>query len=131
MRVVLVVDDNATSLTILNGMLKDSYKVYPVNSGSSALRLLETRIPDLILLDVEMPEMNGFEVMEKISSDPRLAGIPVIFLSGLTEPELEAMAFNVGAVDYLPKPVDHLVLKARLKYHIDVAEKLKTTAAQT
>src|SRR5881275_119124 len=83
---ILVVDDTAANLQVLAGMLKDrGYKVRPVPSGKLALLAAKREPPDLILLDINMPEMNGYEVCEQLKADELLAGIPVIFISALTD----------------------------------------------
>ena len=91
---ILVVDDTPTNLQVLAGMLKDrGYKVRPVPSGKLALQAARRDSPDLILLDINMPEMNGFEVCEQLKADEMLKGIPVIFISALTEQLDKVKAF--------------------------------------
>src|SRR5438874_8884668 len=102
---ILVVDDTAANLQVLAGMLKDrGYKVRPVPSGKLALLAARRDPPDLILLDINMPEMNGYEVCEHLKADDTLKGIPVIFISALTEQLDKVKAFAIGGVDYLTKP---------------------------
>src|SRR3989440_11358459 len=103
---ILVVDDTPANLQVLAGMLKDrGYKVRPVPSGKLALAAARRDPPDLILLDINMPEMNGYEVCEHLKADDALRGIPVIFISALTEQLDKVRAFATGGVDYLTKPV--------------------------
>jgi sigma-B regulation protein RsbU (phosphoserine phosphatase) len=116
---ILVVDDTAANLQVLAGMLKDrGYKVRPVPSGKLALLAARRDPPDLILLDINMPEMNGFEVCEHLKADDQLKGIPVIFISALTEQLDKVKAFAIGGVDYLTKPFQMEELHARVETHL-------------
>jgi phosphoserine phosphatase RsbU/P len=116
---ILVVDDAPTNLQVLSGMLKDrGYKVRPVPSGKLALLAARKDPPDLILLDINMPEMNGYEVCEHLKADDDLKGIPVIFISALTEPLDKVKAFGVGGVDYIIKPFQMEELHARVETHL-------------
>jgi serine phosphatase RsbU (regulator of sigma subunit) len=116
---ILVVDDTAANLQVLAGMLKDrGYKVRPVLSGKLALLAAQRDPPDLILLDINMPEMNGYEVCEQLKADEKLKGIPIIFISALTEPLDKVKAFAIGGVDYLTKPFQMEELHARVETHL-------------
>ena len=116
---ILVVDDTPANLQVLAGMLKDrGYKVRPVPSGKLALLAAERDPPDLILLDINMPEMNGYEVCEHLKAADSLQGIPVIFISALTEPLDKVKAFAIGGVDYLTKPFQMEELHARVETHL-------------
>jgi sigma-B regulation protein RsbU (phosphoserine phosphatase) len=116
---ILVVDDTAANLQVLAGMLKDrGYKVRPVPSGKLALLAAQRDPPDLILLDINMPEMNGYEVCERLKATEQLQGIPVIFISALTEPLDKVKAFAMGGVDYLIKPFQMEELQARVETHL-------------
>src|SRR5947199_4184842 len=116
---ILVVDDTPANLQVLTGMLKDrGYKARPVPSGKLALLAARKDPPDLILLDINMPEMNGYEVCEQLKADDQLKGIPVIFISALTEPLDKVKAFAIGGVDYLTKPFQMEELHARVKTHL-------------
>jgi sigma-B regulation protein RsbU (phosphoserine phosphatase) len=116
---ILVVDDAPANLQVLTGMLKDrGYKARPVPSGKLALLAARHDPPDLILLDINMPEMNGYEVCERLKADDRLQGIPVIFISALTEPLDKVKAFSIGGVDYLTKPFQMEELHARVETHL-------------
>ncbi len=115
----MVVDDAPTNLQVLSGMLKDrGYKVRPVPNGKLALQAARKDPPDLILLDINMPEMNGYEVCEQLKADDDLKGIPVIFISALTEPLDKVKAFGVGGVDYVIKPFQMEELHARVETHL-------------
>src|SRR3954469_23589781 len=116
---ILVVDDTPANLQVLAGMLKDrGYKVRPVPSGKLALLAARCDPPDLILLDINMPEMNGYEVCEQLKADDKLKGIPVIFISALNENLDKVKAFAIGGVDYLPKPFQMEELHARVETHL-------------
>lgn len=116
---ILVVDDTAANLQVLAGMLKDrGYKVRPVPSGKLALLAARRDPPDLILLDINMPEMNGYEVCEQLQADVQLRGIPVIFISALTEQLDKVKAFATGGLDYITKPFQMEELHARVETHL-------------
>ena len=116
---ILVVDDTPANLQVLAGMLKDrGYKVRPVPSGKLALQAARHDPPDLILLDINMPDMNGYEVCEQLKADDKLKGIPIIFISALTEQLDKVKAFAIGGVDYLTKPFQMEELHARVETHL-------------
>ena len=116
---ILVVDDTPANLQVLAGMLKDrGYKVRPVPGGKLALLAARRDPPDLILLDINMPEMNGYEVCEHLKSDESLKGIPVIFISALTDQLDKVKAFATGGVDYITKPFQMEELHARVETHL-------------
>ncbi len=116
---ILIVDDTPTNLQVLTGMLKErGYKVRPVPSGKLALLAAHKNPPDLILLDINMPEMNGYEVCERLKADITLQKIPVIFISALTEQLDKVKAFATGGVDYITKPFQMEELHARVETHL-------------
>jgi putative two-component system response regulator len=117
---ILVVDDNLANLKILHEILKDIYIVYQASSGEQALQYLETVIPDLILLDIKMPGMSGLDVISRLKQDPLWLEIPVIFLTVLEEKSTEEYAFQMGAVDYIHKPVSAGILLKRIHLHIEL-----------
>src|SRR5271170_653235 len=118
-KTVLLVDDAPANIQIVNSILKDIYKIRIATSGAKALELAKvTPPPDLILLDVMMPEMDGYEVCTHLKLDPVTRDIPVIFLTGQTEVEDETRGFEVGAVDYIHKPFSPAVVKARVHTHL-------------
>ncbi|MGD9504490.1 MAG: ATP-binding protein [Syntrophobacteraceae bacterium] len=121
---ILVVDDNPTNLQLLVRMLKDQgYKARPALNGKLALRAAAREVPDLILLDVNMPEMNGYEVCERLKKDERLAGVPVIFVSALNETVDKVKAFAAGGVDYVTKPFQFREIEARVAVHIELCRR--------
>src|SRR5437016_3046421 len=116
---VLVVDDTPSNIQIVNSILKDFYKVRIATNGAKALELVKVApAPNLILLDVMMPDMDGYEVCTRLKLDPDTRDIPVIFLTGQTEVEDETKGFDVGAVDYIHKPFSPAVVKARVQTHL-------------
>jgi putative two-component system response regulator len=118
-KAILLVDDNATNLTAGKNMLKDAYKVYPVPSAEIMFDLLENVEADLILLDVEMPDMNGFEALKKLKDDKRYADIPVVFLTMKTDEGSELEGLSLGAIDYVTKPFCAPLLLKRISNHLD------------
>jgi len=117
---ILVVDDNAVNLKALQEILKNNYKVYLAPSGERALAFLERAVPDLILLDIEMPGMDGLEVINRLKQDSRWLDIPVIFLTALEDRAKEEQAFQMGAVDYILKPISAGVVMKRIHLHIEL-----------
>ena len=118
-KIVLVVDDAPANIQIVNSILKDIYRLRIATNGDKALELVKTApVPDLVLLDVIMPGMDGYEVCRRLKADPETRDIPVIFLTGQTEIEDETRGFEVGAVDYIHKPFSPPVVKARVQTHL-------------
>jgi signal transduction histidine kinase len=118
---ILVVDDTPANLHLLSGMLKDrGCKVRPVSSGQEALQAARRIPPDLILLDINMPEMNGYEVCRRLKADPELKDIPVLFISALSETADKVKAFGAGGVDYVIKPFQFAEVDARVQTHLEL-----------
>src|SRR5271168_633982 len=118
-KVILVVDDAPANIQIALAILKDTYQVRVATNGAKALELAASDpVPDLVLLDVVMPGMDGFEVCTRFKDDPKTKDIPVIFLTGQTEIEDETRGFEVGGVDYIHKPFSPAVVKARVHTHL-------------
>jgi sigma-B regulation protein RsbU (phosphoserine phosphatase) len=116
--VVLAVDDTPENLDVVKGILVPEYKVKAVNNGAAALKLAQKQPPDIILLDVMMPDMDGHEVCRQLKANPVTAGIPVIFLTAKDQTADEAEGFSLGAADYIHKPVNPPILQARVKTHV-------------
>ena len=113
---ILIVDDTPENIDVLSNLLKDSYKVKAAVNGRTALAIAAKEPkPDLILLDVMMPEMDGYEVCQKLKADPLTAAIPVIFVTAKSEVEDEQRGFALGAVDYITKPISPPIVLARVK----------------
>jgi serine phosphatase RsbU (regulator of sigma subunit) len=118
-KLVLVVDDAPANLQVMHSILKDDFKIRVATSGAKALDLVKAKPqPDLILLDVMMPEMDGYELCGILKATPEARDIPVIFLTGKTEADDETKGFEVGAVDYIHKPFSPAVVKARVHTHL-------------
>jgi PAS domain S-box-containing protein len=115
---IVLVDDNLATLNQGKALLQSFYKVYTVQSAATLFENLEFDIPDLILLDVEMPEMDGFETIKKLKADPRYKDIPVIFLTAKSDEESERKGFSLGAVDYIAKPFSGPLLQKRISNQI-------------
>lgn len=115
---ILVVDDQSSNLEVLRGILCDSYVLAFAKSGEQALEAAKRHCPDLILLDIMMPGMDGYEVCRRLKADPGLSYVPVIFVTALGETGDEALGFAVGGVDYITKPVSAAVVRARIRTHI-------------
>lgn len=126
---LLLVDDEPVNLRVLNTILAKDYQLIFAKSGEEALRLAGQKLPDLILSDVMMPQMTGFELCIALKSNPDTAAVPVIFVTALEEEHDEARGFEVGGVDYITKPVSAPVVKARVATHLSLvkAEELKLT----
>ena len=130
-KLVLVVDDATANLQVVHAMLKDDFRIRVATSGAKALALVKDKPqPDLILLDVTMPEMDGYEVCTILKATPESRDIPVIFLTGKTEADDETKGFDVGAVDYIHKPFSPAVVKARVHTHLVLREAREQLAQQ-
>jgi signal transduction histidine kinase len=130
-KLILIVDDTPLNIGVISGALKDCYKTKVATNGQKALALASAEEkPDLILLDVRMPEMDGYEVCSRLKTDPATREIPVIFLTGQTGAEEEARGFEVGGVDYVHKPFSPAVVKARVQTHLQLREAHETIARQ-
>lgn len=112
---VLAIDDERLNLNTLHGLLKDEYRMMVATSGELGLRAAATGRPDLILLDITMPGMDGLEVCRRLKSDPLTRSIPVIFITALTNADDETRGLELGAADYITKPFNLAVVKARIR----------------
>jgi putative two-component system response regulator len=116
---ILVVDDTPENLTLMSGLLKDAYKVKVANNGEKALQIAASDSPpELILLDIMMPGMDGYEVCRRLKGDPSTADIPVIFLTARSDMEDEQKGLELGAVDYIIKPISPPIVMVRIKNHL-------------
>jgi diguanylate cyclase (GGDEF)-like protein len=119
----MIVDDNPNNLKVLGSMLQQAgYKVRPALSGDMALRSLQTGLPDVVLLDIRMPLMDGYEVCRRMKDDPTLRDVPVIFISALQDMEDKVHAFQAGGVDYIVKPFQLEEVLVRVRTHLDLAQ---------
>ena len=117
---LLLVDDEPTNLQVLRHILRDDYRLLFAKDGATALTLARTEHPALVLLDIMMPDMTGYEVCKTLKQDADTRDIPVIFVTALADMHDEAEGFAVGGVDYLTKPVSPLVVKARVRTHLSL-----------
>ncbi|MGB5155832.1 response regulator [Desulfobacterium sp. N47] len=123
---VLVVDDNSTNIDLLVSTLKADYRLGIAKNGFKAIDYALEYLPDLILLDVMMPEMNGYEVCKRLKAESSTKNIPVIFITALTETDHKTKGFEVGGVDYITKPFYSEEVKARVKTHISLKKMRET-----
>lgn len=128
MKHILIVDDNKMNLVSAKNALAEDYKVTAVTSGMQALKFLENNQPDLILLDINMPEMDGFEVMNKISAREEWSNIPIVFLTADTESETESRCLEAGAMDFIAKPFVPVVMCSRIARILELEELRKSLA---
>ena len=118
---VLVVDDTPDNLSLMSGLLKDKYKVKIANNGERALKVVMTgTLPDIILLDIMMPVMDGYETCRQLKANPETKDVPVIFLTAKAEVEDEIKGFELGAVDYITKPISPPIVLARVHTHLQL-----------
>ena len=119
-KTIFVVDDNDTNLSMAKEALKEQYQVMTLPSAAKMFVLIEKVTPDLILLDIEMPEMDGFEALHILKENAVWADIPVIFLTGMTDAAVEVRGFQLGVVDFITKPFSSPVLLNRIETHLDI-----------
>jgi len=124
-KTILVVDDDNINLLTAKKYLQQEYKVIAMNSGKTMLRYLDSHVPDLILLDIMMPEMDGFELMAILQANPQWKTIPVIFLTGDHTCETQAKCFQVGAMDFVMKPFIYVILSSRIKHALEISDARK------
>jgi len=129
-KTIFLVDDSATNLTIAEDVLSKQYRVVALPSAAKMFTTLKKIIPDLILLDIDMPEMSGFEAMEILKSGSSYSQIPVIFLTSMADPSTEARGIELGAVDFILKPFSKPVLLNRIKNHLQIDELIRERTQQ-
>ncbi|MCL2763850.1 MAG: response regulator [Treponema sp.] len=129
-KTIFLVDDNATNLTVAEEALVKQYRVIALSSAAQMFTALDKFKPDMILLDVEMPEMSGFEAMKILKAGSSYSEIPVIFLTGRTDVASEAYGIELGAVDFIMKPFSEPVLMNRIKKHLHIDEIIRERTAQ-
>lgn len=129
---LLVVDDEPANLQVLRHILQEDYRLLFAKDGAKALELAAREKPELILLDVMMPGMTGYQVCAQLKATPATSAIPVIFVTALADVEDEAQGFAAGAVDYITKPVSPAIVKARVRTHLSLVrvEELRETRLQ-
>ena len=129
-KTIFVVDDSATSLSVTEDALEEKYQVITLPSAAKMFTLLEKVTPDLILLDVEMPDMDGFGALRRMKDSKSYADIPVIFLTGKADGSTEFRGLEMGAVDFITKPFVARVLQNRVKIHMDVIDLIRERTTQ-
>lgn len=122
-RTVLIVDDTPTNVLLLESILSQEYTTRAATQGSEALEIALTTMPDLILLDIMLPDIDGYEVCRSLKSNPVTCNIPVIFITAMHSAGNEALGFEAGGVDYITKPFVNMVVVARVKAHLALFEK--------
>ncbi len=123
---ILVVDDEPANIQALGSLLKEEYRVRVANSGEKALTVVQSgdqSLPDLILLDIQMPGIDGYEVCQRLKEDPATSEIPVIFVTALDATSDEERGLNLGAVDYIAKPFNQAIVRARVHTHMSLKRK--------
>ena len=116
---ILVVDDMPDNLFLMNGLFGDRYRVIQAGSGQEALKIMMgSEPPDMVLLDIMMPDMDGYEVMRRIRQHPPTANVPIVFVTGLVTPQDERLGRELGAVDYVTKPIDPKLVIERIEAHV-------------
>ena len=129
---LLLVDDEPTNLQVLRHVLQADYRLLFATDGARALQVAREQLPDLVLLDIMMPNMDGYAVCRALKADAATASIPVIFITALTDSQDETAGFDVGGVDYLTKPVSPPVVRARVRTHLSLVrmDELRETRLQ-
>jgi putative two-component system response regulator len=115
---LLIVDDEPTNIHILSNILSDDYEIRAANNGERAIEAAKSQAPDLILLDMIMPGLDGLQVCKLLQDDEATKDIPVIFVTSMSDPANEELGLRAGAVDYISKPVSPPIVKARVKIHL-------------
>jgi diguanylate cyclase (GGDEF)-like protein len=123
---ILIVDDQNSNIMVLTQFLKPDYIIYSAKSGRKAINAAEKHQPDVILLDILMPEMDGYDVIEKLKSSEQTKNIPVIFISGFDNADDEEKGLSLGAADYISKPFNPAIIKLRVKNQIQLRNQLRT-----
>ena len=128
---ILIIDDEVVNIEVLAVVLEKQADIHFATSGEMALDLLSRINIDLILLDVQMPVMDGYEICRKLKSEPQTSNIPVIFVSGKTNQDDEAAGLGCGAIDYITKPVNPLIVRARVQNHLELKKYRDKLESQT
>jgi putative two-component system response regulator len=130
MKTIFVVDDDNTTLSVVEKALENQYRVMTMPTAAVMFASLEKVTPDLVLLDIEMPEMNGFEALQQLKANDIWAQIPVMFITGRADAAVEVHGFELGAVDFITKPFSVPVLLNRIKTHLNIDEKIRERTLQ-
>jgi diguanylate cyclase (GGDEF)-like protein len=119
-QIVLIVDDMAANIEVLNGVLGEDCEVIFATNGKDAVEIAADQLPDIILLDVVMPDMDGYEVCASLKANYRTQAIPVIFITAMNQEEEESKGLNAGGIDYITKPIRPSIVKARVRNHLEL-----------
>ena len=122
---VLIVDDESTNITALTHILSPDYNVYAAKNGMKAIEAAVKYLPDIILLDVVMPDMDGYAVIDALKNDEKTSGIPVIFITGLNNADDEEKGLDLGAADYISKPFSPAIVKLRVRNQIKIVNQIR------
>ncbi|MCL1947230.1 MAG: response regulator [Chitinivibrionia bacterium] len=125
MKTIFAVDDQDFNLTVIATMLEEQYRVLTASSAEKMFTLLKKITPDLILLDIEMPEINGFDALKQLKANEFYSDIPVVFLTGRTDELTESQGFELGAIDFITKPFSKMVLMNRIQTHLNIDELIR------
>ena len=128
---ILIVDDEKSNIIVLANILESEYKIYAVKDGREAVETAEEDLPDVILLDILMPEMDGYAVIAELKKSEKTRDIPVIFITGLNNDEAEEKGFALGAADYISKPFNSAIVKLRIQNQIKLIERFRQQALMT
>ena len=119
---ILIVDDAEINLLMLREIMDSEYRVISASSGAEAIYIMENELPDIVLLDLNMPEMSGFDVLQRMKETPKLASVLVIFVTAETETYLEEKGLDMGAVDYVHKPYNESIIKYKVRNHLELKD---------
>ncbi len=123
MKKILIIDDDPANIQVLADILRPDYEIFFARSGSKGLQhLADGLFPDIILLDIRMPEMDGYEVLTRLQQEPEVADIPVIFITALDDAKHETRGLNMGAVDYITRPFNPAIVRSRIANHLELAQ---------
>ena len=117
---ILIIDDTPANIQILNAILKDQYQIFFATHGKIGLEIARREQPDLILLDIMMPGMSGYDVCSQLKNSEKTHNIPIIFITAMVNPEEEARGLEAGAIDYLTKPVSPPIVRMRIRNHLEL-----------
>ena len=126
---ILIVDDTLANIEILHKILQGDYEIFFAKSGADGVRIVRQEKPDLILLDIMMPDMDGYQVCAALKGDPLTVDIPIIFITAMGNVEDEAKGLEYGAIDYITKPISPPIVKARVKNHLELKRNRDLLAA--
>jgi putative two-component system response regulator len=129
MKTIFVVDDNNANLIVAEKALSDHYNVFTLPSAEAMFEFLGDILPDLILLDVKMPKTNGLDALKMLKASTEYASIPVVFLTGRSDPDTETLGFELGAIDYISKPFSRQVLLSRINTHLNIEKLIRERTA--